>query len=82
MTDPVSRVPGQRGPAGADGGSGGRPDGDHDRLIPLAEVLAWHQPGVHRVRLSGREVWVRMDGRGIASVSSIGPDRLAALPRD
>jgi len=74
MSDPVSRIPAQRGPEG---------DGAADRsAIPLAELLAWHAPGVHRVRLADREVWVRMDGRGIASVSSIGPERLAELPLD
>jgi hypothetical protein len=70
MTDPVSRIPTRRGPA----------DAADLVSIPLAELVAWHAPGVHRVRLANREVWVRMDGRGIASVSSIGPDRLADLP--
>lgn len=73
MKDPVSRIPAQRAPAEAVGAAG-LPS------IPLAELVAWHAPGVHRVRLANREVWVRMDGRGIASVSSIGPDRLANLP--
>lgn len=74
MSDPVSGIPGQRGPVedaipGVDSAS-----------IPLAELMAWHEPGVHRVRLADRDVWVRMDGRGIASVSSVGPDRLADRP--
>lgn len=74
MGDPVSGIPGQRGPV-EDAVAGGVP-----APIPLAEVMAWHEPGVHRVRLADREVWVRVDGRGIASVSSIGPDRLADRP--
>jgi hypothetical protein len=75
MSDPVSGIPAQRGPSDPTSAAGGAP-------IPLAEVLTWHRPGVHRVRLADREVWVRMDGRGIASISSIGPERLACPPLD
>ena len=74
MNDPVSGIPAQRGPESA------APTRRHP--IPLAELLTWHRPGVHLVRLADREVWVRMDGRGIASVSSVGPERLADLPLD
>jgi hypothetical protein len=73
MSEPRSPIPAQRGPADAEPAT-------TPHLIPLAELLAWHHPGVHRVRLADGEVWVRMDGRGIASVSSIGPEGLAAHP--
>lgn len=73
MTGPVSRIPAQRGPVE-------ELDPSRVPVIPLAEQGGWHTPGVHRVRLGDREVWVRMDERGIVSVSSIGPDRLASRP--
>jgi len=56
MNDPVSGIPAQRGPESA------APTRRHP--IPLAELLTWHRPGVHLVRLADREVWVRMDGSG------------------
>jgi hypothetical protein len=72
MDEPVAHIPAPRSPAGR-----AEPAA---RAIPLEEALAWHEPGVHRVRLAGREVWVRMDERGIASMSSVGPERLADNP--
>ena len=75
MTGPVSQIPAQRAAAEAADATDATP-------IPLAELLSWHRPGVHRVRLADRAVWVRMDERGIASVSSVGSERLASLPLD
>ncbi len=77
MADPTAGIPAPRTapddrPAAPPPG-GGRP-------VPVEEVLGWHSPGVHRVRLADREVWVRMDGRGIAAMSTVGPERLAARP--
>lgn len=72
MDDPVSRIPAQRPPA----------DETDEGPIPLQEALAWHRPGVHQVRLNGRNVWVRMDERGIAAMSSVGPEKLADVPLD
>jgi hypothetical protein len=73
MTGPVPGIPAQRAAAEA-------VDPADPAPIPLAELISWHQPGVHRVRLANREVWVRMDERGIASVSSAGPEQLASPP--
>ena len=51
-----------------------------NRPIALADLAGWHVPGVHRVLLAGSSVWVRVDSRGIASVSTVGPDALAPAP--
>jgi hypothetical protein len=69
VNDPVARIPEQRDPHSPE-----------IAPIPLQESLAWHRPGIHRVRLHGRDIWVRMDERGIASMSSLGPDKLARVP--
>lgn len=69
MSDPANQIPAQRGPSSEEG-----------EPIPLKESVAWHRPGVHRVRIHGQDIWVRMDERGIASMSSLGPDKLAHIP--
>ncbi|MEJ2578088.1 MAG: hypothetical protein P8Z68_03215 [Kineosporiaceae bacterium] len=68
MSDPVEKIPAPRASA------------DDEGPIPLQEAPAWHRPGVHRIRLHGKDVWVRMDARGIASMSSTGPEGLADIP--
>jgi hypothetical protein len=71
VNDPINRIPAQRGPGPEEEGP-----------IPLREAVAWHRPGVHRIRMHGRDIWVRMDERGIVSMSSLGPDKLSHNPMD
>ena len=47
---------------------------------PVEQTGRWHRPGVHRVRLAERTVWVRVDTRGVSAVSSLGPHALAPRP--
>lgn len=41
-----------------------------ESAIDMDDVSTWHEPGVHQVDLHGRTVWVRVDDRGIAAMSS------------
>ncbi len=75
MQDPTPRVPQPRT------AQDDAPVAAPRAAIPVSEP-DWRRPGVHRVRLADREVWVRMDERGIVSMSSIGPDQLADCPLD
>jgi hypothetical protein len=53
------------------------------QIDPGAETLVeqtqpWLRPGIHLVKLAEREVWVRVDARGVCAMSSRGPHTLAA----
>jgi hypothetical protein len=48
--------------------------------IESDDVQRWRRPGVHRVNLHGRVVWVRVDSRGIAAMTSVGPEALPPRP--
>jgi hypothetical protein len=48
-----------------------------EEAVGIADVDHWREPGVHCVQMGSGLVWVRVDARGIAAMSSIGPEALA-----
>ena len=55
-----------------------------EQAVGVADVDRWREPGVHCVQMGSGLVWVRVDTRGIAAMSSLGPEALAPcaiLPR-
>jgi hypothetical protein len=54
---------------------------EQQHVVPVDDA-GWRVPGVHLVRVAGRDVWVRRDARGIVSTSTSGRAGLAPGPRD
>jgi hypothetical protein len=48
--------------------------------IPLQDQPWRRSPGIHQILLGGLPVWVRVDARGVAAMSTRGPDALAPKP--